>query len=89
VSTASRSCGIARCPRFSSQRSPIANCLNPFLSWPMGSLRARLRRSAARFLMGGIECLFMVLPPHATNNFRVINPSPSYFVGTPADSNFK
>jgi hypothetical protein len=64
-----RSSGTATYPRFSSQRSPIANCLRSFLSWPTGSLRARPRASAACLLRGEIECFFMALPP--ARNFVV------------------
>jgi hypothetical protein len=51
-------------PLFSSQRSPTANCLRSFRSWPAGSLRARRSTSAACRLRGEIsEGNFIAHPP--------------------------
>jgi hypothetical protein len=44
------SCTLAVIPFFSSQRRQTANCLNLFLAWPVGNLRARRSASAASLL---------------------------------------
>jgi hypothetical protein len=45
-------CGISTNPRFSSHRRPVASCRKSFRSWPLGSLRARLSRSATCLRIG-------------------------------------
>jgi hypothetical protein len=52
------SCTLAVIPFFSSQRRQIANCLNSFLAWPIGNMRARRSASPACLLTTEIATPF-------------------------------